>query len=115
MATSEDDPIFLAEFELYVMLALARLGDDAYGVTVRREIRDRSGRPVAIGAVYATLGRLADKGLVEFELSEPRPVPGGRSRKYVRLTPAGEAALEHSAGKLALMMEGLGILPEEAP
>ena len=46
---------FLAEFELYLMLALSRLGDDAYGVTLRREIEDRAGRPVSIGAVYATL------------------------------------------------------------
>ena len=57
---------FLGEFEIYVMLAVSRLGDDAYGVTIRGAIEARTGRDVAIGAVYATLGRLADKGLVRF-------------------------------------------------
>lgn len=98
---------FLAEFELYLMLAVARLGDDAYGVTIRREIEQRTGRPVSIGAVYATLGRLADKGLVAFKESEPLPVQGGRSRKYFRLTAEGKKSLEHSARMLERMMEGL--------
>lgn len=100
---------FLAEFELYVMLAVARLGDDAYGVTIRREIEERTGRPVSVGALYATLARLGRKRLVAFEMSDPRPVPGGRSRKYCRLTPDGRAALEHSTGMLSRMMEGLGL------
>jgi len=99
---------FLAEFELYVMLAVARLGDDAYGVTIRREIEERTGRPVSVGALYATLARLGQKKLMTFEVSRPRPVPGGRSRKYCRLTPAGQEALSHSAGMLARMMAGLG-------
>ncbi len=98
---------FLAEFELYIMLALARLADEAYGVTIRQEIEARTGRPVSIGAVYATLGRLGDKGLVDFRVSEPLPVQGGRSRKYCHLTPLGRQALEHSTGMLARMMDGL--------
>ena len=62
----------LAEFEVYVMLAIARLGDgEAYGVTIRQEIEARTGRPVAIGAVYATLGRLHDKSFVSFSYSDP--------------------------------------------
>lgn len=97
----------LAEFELYLLLALAHLGEGAYGVTIRREIERRSGRPVAIGAVYATLARLEDKGLVRFTISEPLPVPGGRSRKYVRLTPSGERALKASATMLLRMLRGL--------
>lgn len=100
---------FLAEFELYVMLSVARLGDDAYGVTIRREIEERTGRPVSVGALYATLARLGHKKLMEFEVSDPRPVPGGRSRKYCRLTEEGRAALAHSAGMLARMMDGLGL------
>jgi DNA-binding PadR family transcriptional regulator len=98
---------FLAEFELYLMLAVTRLGDDAYGVTIRREIEERTGRPVSIGAVYATLGRLGDKGLVNFRESDPLPVQGGRSRKYFSLTTAGQEALRHSANMLERMMEGL--------
>ena len=75
---------FVGEFELYVMLALAHLGDEAYGVTIRREIEARTGRTIAIGAVYATLARLEEKGLVQFRISDPQPVQGGRARKYLQ-------------------------------
>jgi PadR family transcriptional regulator PadR len=98
---------FVGEFELYVMLALAHLGDDAYGVTIRREIEARTGRTVAIGAVYATLARLEEKGLVRFRVSDPQPVQGGRARKYFSLTGAGSRALRHSTAMLARMMAGL--------
>ena len=98
---------YLGEFELYVMSALALLGDEAYGVTIRREIEQRSGRSVAIGAVYATLARLADKGLVSFRISQPLPVQGGRSRKHARLTPAGRRALTASTAMLASMIPAL--------
>lgn len=97
---------FLGEFEIYVMLALAHIGLDAYGVSIRQEIERRTGREVAIGAVYATLSRLEDKGLVEYELSAPQPVQGGRARKQYRLTGDGRRALEHSAAMLARMMRG---------
>jgi DNA-binding PadR family transcriptional regulator len=103
---------FLAEFELYVMLAVARLGEEAYGVSIRREIEGRTGRPVSVGALYATLARLGDKGLMEFEVSEPRPVPGGRARKYCRLTAEGRAALEHSTAMLSRMMDGVDLAEE---
>jgi PadR family transcriptional regulator PadR len=97
---------FLGEFEIYVMLALAHLGAEAYGVTIRQEIERRTGRDVAIGAVYATLARLEEKGLVRHELSAPLPVQGGRARKYCSLTPPGERALSHAAAMLARMMQG---------
>jgi PadR family transcriptional regulator PadR len=97
----------LAEFELYVMSALARLGDEAYGMTVRREIEERSGRAVAIGAVYATLDRLHAKGYVKFRASDPRPVPGGRSRKHVLLTPPGQRALADATAMLLKMLPGI--------
>jgi PadR family transcriptional regulator PadR len=98
---------FVGEFELYVMLALAHLADDAYGVTIRREIEARTGRAVAIGSVYATLARLGDKDLVRFRISDPQPVQGGRARKYFVLTPAGVRALRHSTAMLGRMMAGL--------
>ena len=98
---------FVGEFELYVMLALAHLEDAAYGVTIRREIEARTGRTVAIGAVYATLARLEEKGLVRFRVSDPQPVQGGRARKYFSLTGAGARALRHSTAMLARMMSGL--------
>jgi DNA-binding PadR family transcriptional regulator len=97
---------FVGEFELYVMLALEHLGPTAYGVAVRQEIERRTKRGVAIGAVYATLGRLQDKGLVEFTLSDPQPVQGGRGRKHFSLTPAGRRALRHSTKMLHRMLEG---------
>lgn len=100
---------FLAEFELYVMLAMARLGDDAYGASIRKEIQHRTGRPVSIGALYATLARLGEKGMVSFRVSDPQPVQGGRARKYCFLTEEGNAALQHSAAMLNRMMDGLDL------
>lgn len=98
---------FIGEFELYVMLALAHLGDDAYGVTIRDEIEARTARVVSMGAVYATLGRLNDKALVHFRVSDPLPIQGGRPRKYYRLTPSGQRALHHSTRMLERMIHGL--------
>jgi DNA-binding PadR family transcriptional regulator len=97
---------FVGEFELFVMLALEHLAPEAYGIAVRQEIERRTGRNVAIGAVYATLGRLEDKRLVRFTLSAPQPVQGGKSRKHFSLTPAGRRALHHSTTMLARMLEG---------
>ena len=97
---------FVGEFELYVLLAITHLNADAYGIRIREVIEDRTGRDVAIGAVYATLGRLEDKGLVSHERSDPQPVPGGRARKYFRLTAAGRTALSHSATMLTRMLAG---------
>jgi PadR family transcriptional regulator, regulatory protein PadR len=99
--------LHLAEFELLLMLAVMRLGDTGYGAALRREIEERTKRPVSIGAVYATLGRLEDKGLVVTSVSEPEPVRGGRSRRQVRLTARGRRSVEHSIGQLARMTDGL--------
>jgi len=88
------------------MLALSRLGDDAYGVAIRQDIEARTRRGVAIGAVYATLARLEDKGMVRHQMSAPLPVQGGRARKCFVLTAPGERALAHSTGMLARMMQG---------
>src|SRR6185436_7979334 len=98
---------FLGEFEVLILAALQRLGDDAYAVTIKREIERRAKRPASIGAVHAALGRLADKGFVVFKISDPLPVPGGRSRKYARATAAGLRALRHSTDALARMIDGL--------
>jgi DNA-binding PadR family transcriptional regulator len=98
---------FLAEFELYVMLAIARLGDDAYGALVRQEIESRTGRPVSIGALYTTLARLDDNGLVTLRTSRPEPGQRGRARRYCTLTPRGVEALRHSTTMLSRMMRGI--------
>ncbi len=93
------------------MLAVAALDDEAYGVSIATRINDRTGRDVSIGAVYATLGRLADKGFVGFRVSDPEPVRGGRARKLVSLTPAGMRALRRTTGELARMLEGTPLRP----
>ena len=95
---------YLGEFELYVMGAAARLGAEAYGMAICREIEERTGRPVAIGAVYATLSRLQDKGLVTLTMSDPLPVPGGRSRRLARLTVEGRRTLGHATSMLARIL-----------
>ena len=97
---------YLGEFELYVLLALVHLRDQAYGVTIRQEIERRTGRDAAIGAVYATLSRLEEKGLVRHELSKPLPIQGGRARKYFTLSADGERALSHAATMMNRMMQG---------
>jgi DNA-binding PadR family transcriptional regulator len=101
---------FVGEFELYVMLALARPHSDGFGMSIRQAIEARTGRDVAIGAVHATLGRLEDKGLVRYELTDPSPVPGGRARKQFKLTAAGVRALKHSATMMSRMMDGVPLV-----
>ena len=96
----------LGEFELCVLLALARLGEDAYGVRVRQHLETETGRDVTIGAVYTTLGRLEEKQLVRFRLSDPEPVAGGRARKIFRLTAEGTRALAHATTVLNRLIVG---------
>jgi DNA-binding PadR family transcriptional regulator len=103
---------FLAEFELYVTLAIAQLSDEAYGARVRQEIERRTGRPVSIGALYATLARLESKGLVALRTAKAEPGQRGRARRYCRLTPRGAAAMQHSAAMLTRMMDGLELRPK---
>ena len=98
---------YLGEFELVVLLALVRLDNSAYGLNIRREIEHRTGRPVAIGAAYATLNRLQEKGYVRSWLADPTPERGGRRKRFFRVEPAGEAALQRSLELLARMREGL--------
>ena len=104
---------FIGEFELYVLLAIVHLADDAYGIRIRQEIERRTGREIAIGAIYATLGRLTDKSLVEFTLSTPEPVQGGRARKHYVLTAAGTRAVRHSTSMLTKMMAGANLAIKE--
>ena len=98
---------FLGEFEVIVLAALQRLGEDAYAVTIKNDIERRAKRPASLGAIHAALGRLADKGFVVFRVSDPLPIPGGRARKYSRITPAGVRALRQSTAALARMLDGL--------
>jgi DNA-binding PadR family transcriptional regulator len=80
---------YLGEFELMLLLTLIRLGDEAYGVPLSRELALRRGRDVSVGSVYAALDRLELKGLVASSLGESTPERGGRAKRYFRVTEQG--------------------------
>jgi DNA-binding PadR family transcriptional regulator len=101
---------YLGEFEHMVILALLRLADQAYGVTVRREIEERTGREVSVGAIYATLGRLENKGYVSSRLGDPTPERGGRSKRYFRVTAKGVAAVSRTQRAIQKMNKGLDLV-----
>jgi PadR family transcriptional regulator PadR len=101
---------YLGEFEHMIVLALLRLGDDAYGVTVRQEIEARTKREVSIGAVYATLDRLEGKGLVKSRRGDPTPERGGRSKRFFNVTAKGVAAVNRAQRALHSMTEGLDLI-----
>ena len=98
---------YLGEFEHIVLLALMRLGNDAYGVTVRREIEERTKRAVSIGAIYATLDRLETKGLVRSYTGEPTAARGGRAKRHFQVTRRGVVAVNRTHDALRNMSDGL--------
>jgi len=100
-------PDILGEFEQLVLLALVRLGSDAYGVSIADDIAERTSRRVSLGAVYKTLERLEDKGLAASRIGDPTPERGGRRKKYFRVLAAGQRALTQSLGALRAMTAGL--------
>lgn len=108
------DRDFLGEFEHIVVLALLRLQDRAYGVTVRQEIEFRTDREVSIGAVYATLDRLERKGYVTSYRGDPTPERGGRSKRFFRVTTEGVEAVSRTHRALQSMTEGLGLIQSYA-
>ena len=98
----------LGDFEQLVLLALMRQGADAYGVSICDEITERTGRDVSLGAVYKTLERLEDKGLVSSRFGEPTAERGGRRKKHFKLMASGQRALKQSVAAIRNMTEGLG-------
>src|SRR5438045_5011667 len=102
-------PTSLGTNDLMILLALIRLGDDAYGVPIARELEEAAGRQVALASVYASLDRLVERGLVETELGEPTAERGGRAKKYFRVT--GKGVREVRAAKQSLLKLWKG-LPE---
>ena len=101
---------YLGEFEHVVLLAVLRLDDQAYGVTVRREIEARTKREVSIGAIYATLDRLEGKGYLRSRAGDPTPERGGRSKRFFRVTAQGVAAVNRTRHALRSLTEGLELL-----
>lgn len=100
----------LGEFEQIVLLAILRLGDEAYGVAIRDEIAARTGRTTTPGALYTTLDRLEHKGLVESRLGDPTPERGGRAKRYYTVSAAGAAAVERAQRSFRSLLEGLTLL-----
>lgn len=97
----------LAEFELMVLLAVLRLGENAYGVPISHEIESRTGREAALGSVYAALERLEDKGFVESRLGERTAERGGRAKRYFRVTAPGLRAVQESQRAFTALWQGL--------
>jgi len=102
----------MSEIDQMVLLSLVRLGDSAYGVTIRSEIQERSKRPVSMAAVYSALDRLERKGLAVSRLSDPKPERGGRAKKYFKITPEGAAELREAKSSMDRMWEGLDVHPD---
>ena len=100
-------PSNLGEFEQLVLLALRRLGQDGYGVTVRAALLNHAGRDVSLGTVYKTLFRLEAKGLVAARVGEPTPARGGRRKKHYVVNARGRTALQRSLAALRGMSRGL--------
>lgn len=96
-------------FEEVVLLAVARLADQGYGVTVLREIEERTKTRPALGAIYATLERLETRGWVASYQGEASPVRGGRARRHYKLTAAGSRALEATRRMFDRLWDGLAL------
>jgi DNA-binding PadR family transcriptional regulator len=98
---------YLGEFELTVMLALLRLGEDAYGVPIARAIEASSGREVGIASVYAALERLERKGFVISWRGEPTPERGGRAKRFFHVTALGLRQVRKTRKTLVRLWRGL--------
>jgi len=101
---------YLGEMELMVLLAVVRLGDDAYGVPISQELLHLAGREVALGSIYAALDRLEEKGCVTSSLGDPTPQRGGRAKRYFRVTPAGVRAITITRMALTNLWSGILLL-----
>ena len=105
----------LSNFELMTLLALIRLGDNAYGVPISKEIEKHSGRNVSVASVYVVLERLESRGFVLSELGDPTPERGGRAKRYFRITAKGTREVRDTRRVLVELWQGLpGIEPGRA-
>lgn len=101
------DHAFLGEFEQMVLSAILRLGDHAYGAAILTEIAAQTGRHVSSGALYATLDRLEDKGLIATRRGDPTPERGGRPKRFVRVTRQGLGALRDVRKAMLKLWRGI--------
>jgi DNA-binding PadR family transcriptional regulator len=98
---------YVGEFEQLVLLALLRLGRDAYGAAIQDEIERRGGRATSMSAVYTTLERLESKGLVRSRIGAPTPQRGGKRKRHYELLAPGVRALRQAHATLRRMSDGL--------
>jgi DNA-binding PadR family transcriptional regulator len=96
-------PHLLTDFELMILLAILRVGDDAYGVQIAREIESTGGRRVLLGAAYAALARLEQNGLVSSTIGAPTAVRGGRAKRFFRVTVRGVRAVKDTQRALVAL------------
>ena len=97
----------LSNFELMVMLAIIRIGNDAYGVSISDEIEKTTGSEVLLGSVYDALSRLEKKGLVLSEMGEATPERGGRAKRHFRTTSRGLRVVRDTQRSLVKLWNGL--------
>jgi len=93
----------LTDFELMLLLAVLRAGDEAYGVMIAREIEQTAGRTVLLPAAYAALDRLERNGLVASTVGDPTPSRGGRAKRFFRVTPRGLKAIKDTRRALVAL------------
>ena len=98
---------YLGNFELMILLAIMRIGDEAYGVSISDEIEATTGRPVVLGSVYAALERLEGRGFVTSRLGEPRAERGGRAPRHFRITASGLREVGAAQKALTTLWRGL--------
>lgn len=101
-------PPALGALELTILLAVTRLGDDAYGLGIRRDVSARTRRDYSVGAIYTTLERLETKGFVVSRTTEPTPTRGGRSRRQFKVTGAGQRAIRNAERVAMSVWAGVG-------
>ncbi len=103
---------WLNDFEQLLMLAVARLADDAYGMRIRHLIEERAGREVPIASIYAALERLERRGCLDSWMAEPTPERGGRAKKHFAVTARGVDLLQEGRTAFEQMWEGIELRPE---
>jgi DNA-binding PadR family transcriptional regulator len=104
---------YLGNFDLMLLLALLRLGEDAYGVTIAQELEQQTDREVVVASVYARLERLQERGLVASRLGDATPERGGRAKRYFRITESGIREVRDAQRSLINMWKGLPELKGE--
>ena len=107
-------PIYLGEFEFAVLLAVLHLQADAYAVPIRELIEERTGRPVARGALYTGLDRLEGKGCLKSRMGDATDERGGKAKRYYTVTPAGLKAIRATHDALASLTKGLESILEQS-